>query len=91
MISENQAVGNSSFATVGAERICVRKWRYICWLHIHGHCYGLQVSRNGILYIDSDNPIFYDRCMAFMYAKKSTKAVVTKSPKLQSIVIKAQS
>ena len=44
---------NSFFATVGVERICVKKRRNIYWFHIICHCYGLQASKNGILYTNS--------------------------------------
>ena len=68
-ISENPAVYNSYFAAVGVESICVRKWRGICWLHIYCHCYGLQKSKNVILYIDPDVSYFMMGCMAFMSTK----------------------
>ena len=69
VILKNPAVDNTLFATFGVERICVQKRRDIYWCHILYHCYGLQVFRNGILYIDSDISYFMMGCLVFICAE----------------------
>ena len=73
MISKNPAANISIFGTVGVERICMQKRKDTYWFHIFCHCYGLQVSKNGILYIDSDISCFMMGYMAFTCAKNQLR------------------